>query len=333
MRGRLIAVSLLVGTVLPAGALAAAPQQPMAGSGGIEIRLVDLSADSSHDPLGRSYIVDRLAPGTTIRRRVQITNATGSAADVGVYAAAATLHRGRFGFAGGHSRNELASWISVNQGVLRMPTGARTLETVTIDVPNDASSGERYAVVWAEVSAPAPAGGGVTLVARVGVRVYLFVGPGGALPANFAIGALTAKRSGAGEPLVIASVHNSGQRSLAIGGELTLSKGPGGLRAGPFPVKLGAALPPGNSRVVTVRLDKRLPRGPWHAQIRLRSGFLQRGASATLTFPRQSGLVQIVPARSRHLMLFAILLGLIVAAAIALVLLRRPRRLNPVPAA
>ena len=112
-----------------------------------------------------------------------------------------------------------------------------------------------------------------------------------------------------------------------------MSEGPGGLRAGPFPVKLGAALPPGNSRVVTVRLDKRLPRGPWHAQIRLRSGFLQRGASATLTFPRQSGLVQIVPARSRHLMLFAILLGLIVAAAIALVLLRRPRRLNPVPAA
>ena len=333
MRGRLIAVSLLVGTVLPAGALAAAAQQPKAGPGGIEIRLVDLSADSSHDPLGRSYIVDRLAPGTTIRRRVQITNATGSAADVGVYAAAATLHRGRFGFAGGHSRNELASWMSVDQGVLRMPAGARRLETVTIDVPNDASSGERYAVVWAEVSAPAPVGGGVTLVTRVGVRVYLSVGPGGALPANFAIGALTATRSGAGEPQVVASVHNSGQRSLAIGGELTLSKGPGGLRAGPFSVKLGAALAPDNSQVVTVRLDKRLPRGPWHAQIRLRSGFLQRGASATLTFPRQSGIVQVIPGKSRHLMLFAILLGLIVAAAIALLLLRRPRRLNPVPAA
>ena len=332
MRGLLIAAALLVGIVLPASALAAAPQQPKAGSGGIEIRLLALSADSSHDPLGRSYIVDRLAPGTTIRRRVQISNGTGSTADVGVYAAAATLHHGRFGFAGGRGRNELASWMSVSQGVLRMPTGTRRLETVTIDVPNQASSGERYAVIWAEVSAPAPAGGGVTLVTRVGVRVYLSVGPGGALPANFTVGTLTAERSASGDPLVAASVHNSGQRSLDIGGELTLSKGPGGLRAGPFAVKLGAALAPGSSRVATVRLDERLPRGPWHAQIRLRSGFLQRGASATLTFPRQAGLGQ-VPARSRHLLLFAILLGLIVAAAVALVLLRRPRRLSPLPAA
>ena len=333
MRGRLIAAGLLVGIVLPASALAAAPHQPKPGSGGIEIRLVDLSSDSPHDPLGRSYVVDRLAPGTTIRRRVEISNGTGSTADVGLYAAAATLQRGRFGFAGGHGRNELASWMSVSHGVLRLPTGARRLETVTIDVPNDASSGERYAVVWAEVSAPAPAGGGVTLVTRVGIRVYLSVGPGGALPSNFAIGALTAERSASGDPLVAASVNNSGRRSLDIGGELTLSKGPGGLRAGPFAVKLGAALAPGSSRVVTVRLDKRLPRGPWHAQIRLRSGFLQRGASATLTFPRQAGLGKVVPARSRHLLLFAILLGLIVAGAIALVLLRRPRHLNPLPAA
>ena len=334
MRARLVAVSFLVGIALPAGgALAASPQQPRR-SGGIEIRLLDLSADSAHDPLGRSYIVGRMAPGTTIRRRVQITNGTGSAADVGVYAAAATLHRGRFGFGGGHHRNELASWISVSQGVvLRMPAGGRTLETVTIDVPGEASSGERYAVIWAEVSAPAPAGGGVTLVTRVGVRVYLSIGPGGALPANFAIGALTAKRAASGDPLVAASVHNSGQRTLDVAGELTLSEGPGGLRAGPFPVKVGAALAPHSTRVVTVPLDKRLPRGPWDAQIKLRSGFLQRGATATLTFPRQAEPTQVGPAGSRHLMLFAILLGSIMAVAAGLILLLRLRRPNPLPAA
>ena len=332
MRARLVVVSLLVGIALPAGsALAASPQQPRR-SGGIEIRLLDLSADSAHDPLGRSYIVGRMAPGTTIRRRVQITNGTGSAADVGVYAAAATLHRGRFGFGGGHRRNELATWISVSQSALRMPAGGRTLETVTIDVPGEASSGERYAVIWAEVSAPAPAGGGVTLVTRVGVRVYLSIGPGGALPANFAIGALTAKRAASGDPLVAASVHNSGQRTLDVAGELTLSEGPGGLRAGPFPVKVGAALAPHSTRVVTVPLDKRLPRGPWHAQIKLRSGFLQRGATATLTFPRQAEPTQVA-AGSRHLMLFAILLASIMAAAAALILLLRLRRPNPLPAA
>jgi hypothetical protein len=333
VRARLVAVSLLVGIALPAGgALAASPQQPRT-SGGIEIRLLDPSADSAHDPLGRSYIVGTMAPGTTIRRRVQITNGTGSTADIGVYAAAATLHRGRFGFGGGHRRNELASWISVSQGILRMPAGAKTLETVTIDVPSQASSGERYAVVWAEVSAPAPAAGGVTLVTRVGVRVYLSIGPGGALPANFAIGALAAKRTASGEPLVVATVLNSGQRTLDIVGELTLSGGPGGLRAGPFAVKVGAALAPDSSRVVTVPLDKRLPRGPWHAQVKLRSGFLQRGATATLTFPPQAEPTQVAPAASRHLMLFAILLGAIMAAAAALMLLLRLRRPDSLPAA
>ena len=294
-------------------------------------------AADSRDPLARSYIVDRVAPGTTIRRRVEITNGTGSTADVGVYPAAATLVRGKFGFAGGHRRNELSSWMSVNHDVLRMPSGTKAIETVTIDVPEQASAGERYAVVWAEVSAQAPASGGVTLVTRVGVRVYLSIGPGGALPSNFAIGALGAKRSATGEPVVAAKVYNSGRRTLDITGELTLSKGPGGLRAGPLPVKLGTALAPGNSELVSVRLDKRLPRGPWHAQLRLRSGFLQRGAAATLTFPRQAGPANIVPARSRHVILVVILLVLLSIAALVLLLFRRMRRnrrrLHPLPVA
>jgi len=323
VRGRLFAVSLLVGILIPAsGALAAQPRQATkTGSGGIEIRLLDVAADSD-DPLARSYIVDRLAPATTIHRRVEITNGTGSTADVGVYPAAATLQRGKFGFAGGHHRNELSSWISVSEDVLRMPTGTRAVETVTIEVPEQASAGERYAVVWAEVSAQAPASGGVTLVTRVGVRVYLSIGPGGALPANFSIGTLGAERSATREPVVVAKVRNSGRRTLDITGELTLSQGPGGLRAGPFPVDVGTALAPGNSRVVTVRLDKRLPRGPWHAQMRLRSGYLQRGATATITFPRLAASVP--PARSRHLVV--ILVGLLALVAFALLFFPRVRR-------
>jgi hypothetical protein len=337
VRGRLIVLPLLVGIIIPAsGALAAEPHKPTAGSGGIEIRLVDVPADSQ-DALARSYIVDRLAPGTTIRRRVEITNGTGSTADVGIYPAAATLRRGKFGFAGGHSRNELASWTSVSQDVLRMPPGTKAFEMVTINVPEQASSGERYAVIWAEVSARAPATGGVTLVTRVGVRIYLSVGPGGAPASNFAIGALSAERSATGQPLVVAKVHNSGRRTLDISGELTLSKGPGGLRAGPFPINLGTALAPDNSRLVTVRLDKRLPRGPWHAQIRLRSGFLQRGAAATITFPRQAGAANVAPARPRNLIDVVILLALLAIAAFALLLYRRIRRrgapLNPLAGA
>ena len=209
MRIRLIGLSLLAGIIVPASSALAT------GSGGIGIRLVDVPTESRGDPLARSYIVDRLAPGTSIQRRVEITNSTRSPAEVAVYPAAANLRRGTFGFAPGHSRNELSNWTSVSRDVLRLPPGSKAFQTVTINVPKDASSGERYAVIWAEVSAPTPTQGGVTLVNRVGVRMYLSVGPGGAPPANFTIGSLSAERSKTGEPLVVArsSTTPAGARS------------------------------------------------------------------------------------------------------------------------
>jgi hypothetical protein len=152
------------------------------------------------------------------------------------------------------------------------------------------------------------------------------VGPGGAPPANFTIGPLSAERSKTGEPLVVARVHNTGRRTLAISGNLTLSKGPGGLRAGPIPVRLQSALAPGASESVIVGLDKRLPRGPWKADIRLTSGLIKRAAGATISFPVQAGAaVSVDPADSHYLILVVIfLLVLLVLAAIAL--LSRARR-------
>jgi hypothetical protein len=209
-----------------------------------------------------------------------------------------------------------------------LPPGRKTVETVTVAVPQGASSGERYAVIWAEVSAPAPAGGGVTLVNRVGVRMYLAIGPGGAPQSNFVIRALAAKRSATGERIVVARVHNSGQRTLDITGDLTLSKGPGGLRAGPIPVKLGTPLAPGESQQVNVRLDAQLPRGPWRAQMRLRSGSIQRVAEASITFPRSAAAANAPAARDaprpyRQLGLVGvILLALLAAAAFCTPVLR-----------
>ena len=330
MRARLIAVSLLAGIVVPAGS-ALASTHSQGGPHGIGIRLVDVPADSLGDPRARSYIVDRVAPGTMIRRRVEITNTTDATAAVAVYAAAAGLHRGRFAFASGRTRNELSSWTSMSRRVLVLSAGSKGFATVTIIVPRDASSGERYAVIWAQVSGPVPAGGGVTLVNRVGVRMYLSVGPGGGAASNFAVGALTAKRS-AGDRVVVARVRNNGGRTLDITGKLTLSKGPGGLSAGPFPVKLGMALAPGHSEGATVRLDKRLPRGPWRAQMRLSSGLLQRVAVATITFPRLAAiakppLAKPVPAGSKHrVLVWALaLLALLAVAAAAVLFLRAPR--------
>lgn len=301
----------------------------MASSGSIGIRLVDVPADSRDGSRARSYIVDRVAPGTRIRRRVEITNTTGSTAEVAAYPAAAGLQGGTFGFAPGHSRNELSSWTSVSRKVLRLAPGTRAFETVTIKVPKQASAGERYAVIWAEVSAPAPVAGGVTLVNRVGIRMYVSIGPGGAPPPKFAIGSLTAERSATGEPLVVARIHNSGQRTLDISGTLTLSEGPGRLRAGPFPVKLATALAPDDSESVTVQLDKRLPRGPWRAHIRLRSGLIQRVAVATITFPPHAKppIARVAPAgSSRPIAVVTVLLGLLALAALALLASRRVRR-------
>jgi hypothetical protein len=208
---------------------------------------------------------------------------------------------------------------------VRLPPGAKAFELLTISVPRDASSGERYAVIWAEVSAPAPAAGGVKLVNRVGIRMYVSVGPGGAPPSNFSVGSLTAERSAAGEPLVVARVHNNGQRTLEISGTLTLSKGPGALRAGPFPAKLGAALAPGASEPLTVRLDRRLPSGPWRADLRLRSGLIERAVVATIRFPAEAPIA-VVPARSRHLVLAGIAF-ILASAAFALLLSGRVRLL------
>ncbi|MDP9303193.1 MAG: peptidase [Actinomycetota bacterium] len=256
----------------------------MADSGSIGIRIVDVPAASRHDPLALSYIVNRVAPGTSVRRRVEISNSTQSTASVVVYSAAASLRQGGFAFGANRAKNELSSWTSLSRPVLRLAPGTTALETVTIRVPKGASSGERYGVIWAEVSTSGS--GGVKLANRVGIRMYVSIGPGGAPPSNFEIGVPIARRSASGQPLVVARIHNSGQRTIDISGSLTLSNGPGGVRAGPFAVKLGAPLGPGSSKSVTVWLDKRLPRGPWRAQLRLQGRSIHRVAVATLTFPR-----------------------------------------------
>lgn len=316
MRRPVIIVSVLAGIlVLATDASAAPPNKPVTGPGGIGIRLVDVGVDS-RNPLARSYIVARIPPGTSIHRRIEITNTTGSTAAVAVYPAAANLRRSTFGFAPAHRGNELSSWTSVSHEALRLASGAKTVETVTVNVPKEASPGERYAVIWAEISALAPAEGGVTLVNRVGIRMYLAIGPGGASPANFVIGVLSAKRSASGVPLVTSTIRNSGRRTLDIAGSLTLSRGPGRLRAGPFGAKLRTALAPGDAQAVTVRLDERLPRGPWHARLRLSGGRIERTAVATITFPRRAESARrptatAVPAG--HRMLLAVVITLLVS--------------------
>jgi hypothetical protein len=299
--------------------------------GSIGLRLVDAPVAARDDPRARIYIVDHLGPGSVIHRRVAMTNTTASPANVLLYASAASLAHGAFLGADGHTVNELSSWTSVQPGMVTVPANRQATAMVSLTVPRDASPGERYGVVWAQVSSAARPGGGVVQVSRVGIRMYVSVGPGGAPAADFTITSLTAGRTTDGRPTVVATVRNTGGRALDMSGSLRLSAGPGGLGAGPFPAILGTTLAIGDTEPVTIALDRRLPAGPWNAAITLRSALVERQAHATLTFPGAGAArpVPVTPAHDRSLMPVFIGLGglsVVTLAAGGAIVRRRRRR-------
>jgi hypothetical protein len=327
VHGRLIIFLFLVGSLLAdptSSAFASSTHGPVAKTDSIGIRLIAVATAPSN-PLANTYIVDRLAPGTTLTRSVEIDNDTTADIDVSVYPAAASVVRGSFVFAPGHGENELSRWASLSHAELRLTPGSEALDTITVTVPKGASSGPQYGVLWAQVSARPTVAGGVTLVNRVGVRMYLSVGPGGAPASNFAIGSLSARRSATGESVVVSTVHNSGHSTLDLRGDLTLSHGPDGLRAGPMAATLGAVLAPGLSEPVTLGLTSGLPRGPWRVDLSLSSGSLQRSANATITFPlnRGPGKATSTSGFPTTVVVIAILLLLLLLAGLAPTAFRR----------
>ncbi len=321
----LIALSLLTAVTVPAGsAVRVASHRAMPSPGGIGIGLVGQPGRAADGPLARVYVIERLAPGKSLRRRVEVINTSRAPADIAVCVAAAKMDRGSFTYAAGHGQNELSSWTMVSRDLVRLAPGADAFDTVTIDVPGNASSGRRYAVVWAQVSTMSSIDGGVNLVNRVGVRMYVSVGPVLASQSNFAIGALTAERARSGQPRIGAEVHNTGRTRLDITGNLTLSKGPGGLRAAPLPAQLATRLAPGSSELVTVTFGAEFPRGPWSAHLVLTSGLVQRAVVATITFPRVAGASATRPGTS-PLVFVAIALACLLALAVVGLLVPRGR--------
>jgi hypothetical protein len=292
----MLATCLLAAMLLPARTAARADPLAVQTPAGIGVRLLDAPAATAADSRARLYIVDHVAPGTVIERRIEVTNTTADRAAIRMYAAGAFLDNGTFVGHAGDSPNELSTWNAVRPDSLDLDAGGHATVTVTITVPSDAAPGERYAVVWAEVRSGASLGG-VEQINRVGIREYLSVGPGGPPVADFTIDTLTASRSADGSPLVLATVQNTGGRALDMAGELELLDGPGGLRAGPFPARLGSSLAIGDSGQVVIPLDVQVPDGPWEAVITLRSGLLERSARATIIFPRsgQGAPVAVTP--------------------------------------
>lgn len=287
-----LALALLVAAAL--STLAPSPAGAQEQAGGIGLRLVEAPVAAKDDPRARIYIVDHLAPGAVIQRRVEVSNSSRAPHEVALYPSAATIEDGVFTGAEASTENELSRWTTVTPGTVDLPAAGSLTAIVTITVPDDAAPGERYGVVWAEARS-APALDGVSQVSRVGIRLYVSVGAGAPPAPDFAVQSLTPGRSAAGDPTVTATVRNTGGRALDVKGSLTMTEGPGGLAAGPFPAELDTTLAVGDTRDVTITLDERLPAGPWNAVVELRSGATARQGSATITFP-QAGEAAAVPA-------------------------------------
>jgi hypothetical protein len=312
-------------SVLPTSWASAAPTPPVNGPGTVGIRLVPLPGATSSNPLAHSYIVAQLAPGAALTRTVQIDNDTDHFAELSLYVAAASVVRGAFVFAPGTTANELSSWTTTSSRLVGLAAHTEVFDTVTTSVPSNASAGDQYAVVWVAMTASPTNGHGITMVSRAGVRMYISIGPGGPPPSNFVLGTLIARRSASGLSVVTTKVRNSGGGTLDLVGALTLSKGPGGLHAGPFKARLGVVLSPGSTESASVTLGAGFPRGPWRADLEVKSGFLARSSTATISFPSRHASPRGATAAGPLVPLVVALLSALTIGVLGLTFLRRPR--------
>ncbi|MBT2365783.1 peptidase [Streptomyces sp. ISL-10] len=254
----------------------------------VGIRLVDAPVSRREDSRAHRYIIDHIKPAQQIRRRIAVTNYSDTRHRVQLYPAAAAVHKDGFAFAPGRTGNELTKWVTVEPSALVLAPDETATVWTEVTVANDATGGEHYGVIWAEISPHHDRSEQVRNVARAGVRIYLSVGPGGEPRSDFRIEDLTGIRAADGVPVVTARVKNTGGRALDLTGKLTLSDGPGGAFAGPFNVKAGT-IGPGRSTLAKTTLDPRLPDGVWTARLTLTSGLVKRETSGRITIGQRGG--------------------------------------------
>jgi len=286
LRGGLV-LALAAGTLFPAaGASARAISPPTPAAQRFGVRLAGVPVAEEHNPRAYRYIIDYLPAAAVIHRRIMVLNEESRPAHFTVYPDAAQISHGSFVGDDGATRSELTTWISVQHPELTLGPHTSAMDMITIRVSREPTRGEHYGVIWVQQETRGRAANGVALneVARVGVRIYLAVGPGGVPPTNFTISAITGHHTRQGALVITAQLRNTGGRAVDLDGTARLTRGPGGTSAGPYPVHQVVTIAPGQSYPVTFIPGRRLPSGPWHASISLVSGFTKRTASATILF-------------------------------------------------
>lgn len=327
---KIAAVALLGALLVGAPSPTPTPIADGSGGSGIGIQLLDIPVDAQDDSRARTNIVDNVAPGTTIQRRVTISNFDDGEQQASVSAAASTVVDGAFTPDDAHP-NELVSWISVDHPTLTLPARSAADVTVTIAVPADAPEGEQYATVWAQADAGRQTASGVTIVNRSGIRVYLSVGAGNGPASDFAIEGVTASTGPDGVPQIDAVVHNTGGRAIDVKGSVALRDGPGMTSAGPFDLGTATTILPGETHTVSIPLAAGLSAGPWTTALTLRSGLVEREETTTLTLPVAAAVGPPASEPSPMALILLVVAGVGVLAAAAWGLIRR-RRGTPGPA-
>jgi hypothetical protein len=306
----LVILVVLAAAIAGGGQARAARNEATAGPPGasVGVRLAQAPVGEHDDPRAYAYIIDHLAPGTTMHREFQVSDRGSKPAHVVVYAAAASISGGTFLFSAGHTPNEMTTWVSVSRPVVNLKPHQTVTEVATIAVPRDASGGEQYGVLWAQVGQLGS--GNIELVSRVGIRIYLSVGPGGAPPSSFTMGTPAAARVN-GHPVLRIPVRNTGGRAVDITATVSLSGGPEGLRDGPFRADSIVTLAPAQSGTVVYRLPAALPSGPWQARVVMQSG--------PITLNRQFAVDFIGTVQAAQGLPVALMTGLSLAALIVII--------------
>jgi hypothetical protein len=270
-----------VANAATSSSLSAAPAPP----GSFGVRLVDVPVSEEGNLRALRYIIDYLPTGTVIHRRILVVNEEARTARFAVYPDAAFITSGQFVGYAGATRNELTTWVSVQHPTVTLAAGASVMDMITIRVPLGATRGEHYGVIWVQQTAKVRTRGpefGVTEVSRVGVRLYVAVGRGGAPRTSFDITSITGHLTDGGRAIIVAHVNNTGGRAIDLNGTARLTDGPGGTSSGPFPAQRIVTLAPGQSWNMTFAAPKSLPDGSWRATIALASGITTATATATV---------------------------------------------------
>jgi hypothetical protein len=285
--GTVLLVEVAAAAVLAAAPAAVAATQPKAGPAErFGTRLVDVPVSEANNPRALRYIIDYLPTGAMIHRRILVLNEETRTAHFAVYPDAAQISHEEFTGDAGATRSELTGWISVQHPAVTLAPGASETDMITIKVPLGATRGEVYGVIWAQQAAyvRGTSGFGVNEIDRVGIRVYLAVGRGGAPPTVFAVTSMTGSRTATGQPSILVRVDNTGGRAVDLDGTLRLTDGPGGTSAGPFPSQQIVTLAPGQPGNMSFAPHKSLPVGPWRAEVTLVSGITTSVATGTVQF-------------------------------------------------